>query len=183
MRVRKISIFSVHEQTLSIRRRQTLSAYGFTGPIIQLLQLFQEFIRRIIGRIKHRADTFPGTGRTVKSDKVNCKGGFTMQINNRLRAVNPNGQLLAPEAESVEVSRLKELSLALSSAADILEIGGHRDIRSGLDFYEEVRRLEITLIKQALICSGGSQVKAAKLLKLRNTTLNSKIKNYGISIG
>lgn len=49
-----------------------------------------------------------------------------------------------------------------------------------LDFYSEVRRFEIFLIRNALRQTKGSQVKAARLLKLHETTLNSKIKSLKI---
>ena len=81
-----------------------------------------------------------------------------------------------------EISRLKDLSAALAVAADALELTGDRNISLGVDFYQEVRRLEITLIRQALAYAGGSQIRAAKLLKMNHTTLNSKIKSYGIPI-
>jgi DNA-binding NtrC family response regulator len=44
-----------------------------------------------------------------------------------------------------------------------------------------VSRFEIDLIKRALLRTGGHQVQAAKLLNLKVTTLNSKIKHYNIS--
>lgn len=52
--------------------------------------------------------------------------------------------------------------------------------RGELDFYSEVRRFEIFLIRNALRLTGGSQVKAARLLKMHETTLNSKLKNLNI---
>jgi transcriptional regulator with GAF, ATPase, and Fis domain len=52
------------------------------------------------------------------------------------------------------------------------------DIEQGLDFYEEVSRFEIAMIKKALIVVGGNQAKAARLLNLNATTLNSKLKQY-----
>ncbi|HZS44532.1 MAG TPA: sigma-54 dependent transcriptional regulator [Blastocatellia bacterium] len=52
----------------------------------------------------------------------------------------------------------------------------------GIQFYEEVQRFEIELIKQALEQTGGHQSRAAKLLGLNTTTLNSKIKSYNIRI-
>jgi transcriptional regulator with GAF, ATPase, and Fis domain len=55
-------------------------------------------------------------------------------------------------------------------------------IENGFDFYDEVSRFEIDLIKRALLQTGGHQVHAAKLLNLKVTTLNSKIKHYGISL-
>jgi transcriptional regulator of acetoin/glycerol metabolism len=51
---------------------------------------------------------------------------------------------------------------------------------SELDFYSEVRRFEIFLIRNALRVTRGSQVKAARLLKMRETTLNTKLKNFNI---
>ena len=56
-------------------------------------------------------------------------------------------------------------------------------IGQNFDFYEEVRRFEVDLIKRALLQTGGHQVRAAKLLNLKVTTLNSKIKHYNISLG
>jgi len=49
-----------------------------------------------------------------------------------------------------------------------------------VDFYSEVRRFEIFLIRNALRQTRGSQVKAARLLKMNETTLNTKLKNLKI---
>jgi DNA-binding NtrC family response regulator len=54
------------------------------------------------------------------------------------------------------------------------------DIGRGISFYDEVSRFEIELIRRALELTGGHQSKAAKLLGMNNTTLNSKIKVYNI---
>jgi transcriptional regulator with PAS, ATPase and Fis domain len=51
---------------------------------------------------------------------------------------------------------------------------------SELDFYSEVRRFEIFLIRNALRLTKGSQVKAARLLKMHETTLNTKLKAFNI---
>jgi DNA-binding NtrC family response regulator len=53
---------------------------------------------------------------------------------------------------------------------------------NGLDFYDEVSRFEIDLIKRALLQTAGHQRRAAKLLNLNATTLNSKIKQYSINL-
>jgi DNA-binding NtrC family response regulator len=50
----------------------------------------------------------------------------------------------------------------------------------GVDFYDEVQRFETGLIRLALDQTGGHQARAARLLNIRPTTLNSKIKLYGI---
>jgi DNA-binding protein Fis len=54
------------------------------------------------------------------------------------------------------------------------------DVGKGIDFYGEVERFETALIKLALDQTDGNQARAAQLLGLRATTLNSKIKLYNI---
>lgn len=54
------------------------------------------------------------------------------------------------------------------------------DLTRGINFYDEVRRFEIDLIRRALDQTGGHQSRAARLLGLNATTLNSKIKTYNI---
>jgi transcriptional regulator with PAS, ATPase and Fis domain len=56
------------------------------------------------------------------------------------------------------------------------------DIGRGVNFYGEVKRFEIDLIRRALDQTGGHQSRAARLLGLNATTLNSKIKSYNISL-
>lgn len=56
------------------------------------------------------------------------------------------------------------------------------DASEGVDFYAEVVRFEVDLIKLALIKSRGNQSRAARFLRLNATTLNAKIKQYGIVI-
>jgi transcriptional regulator with GAF, ATPase, and Fis domain len=57
------------------------------------------------------------------------------------------------------------------------------DIVSGISFYDEVQRFETHLIKMALAETGGNQAKAARLLGIKATTLNSKIKLFQIDVG
>ena len=54
------------------------------------------------------------------------------------------------------------------------------NIAEGIDFYDEVTRFEINLIKLALERAGRNQAAAARLLHIKPTTLNFKIKLYGI---
>jgi len=53
-------------------------------------------------------------------------------------------------------------------------------LTDGIDLSQEVRRFETNLIKLALNQTRGNQARAARLLKLKPTTLYSKIKIYGI---
>jgi len=57
---------------------------------------------------------------------------------------------------------------------------GDINLSRGVNFYDEVRRFEIDLIRRALDQTGGHQSRAARLLGLNATTLNSKIKSYNI---
>ena len=54
------------------------------------------------------------------------------------------------------------------------------NLSEGIDFYNEVERFETGLIRLALDQTSGHQARAAKLLNIKPTTLNSKIKLYGI---
>jgi DNA-binding NtrC family response regulator len=54
------------------------------------------------------------------------------------------------------------------------------NVAEGIDFYKEVERFEIELIRLALDRTHGCQAKAARLLRIKATTLNSKIKLLGI---
>jgi DNA-binding NtrC family response regulator len=53
-------------------------------------------------------------------------------------------------------------------------------LSDGIDLFQEVKRFEINLIKLALDQTRGHQARAARLLNINPTTLNSKIKMYGI---
>lgn len=54
------------------------------------------------------------------------------------------------------------------------------DLTEGISFYDEVNRFQIELIRRALQITGGHQSRAAKLLRMNTTTLNSKIRYYNI---
>ena len=98
-------------------------------------------------------------------------------------------ELMAPSTETQtqelrnsrrRISALKKLTLEL--VREVQSIGEVKvlDMDSGLDFYNEVTTFEIDLITRALVLTGGHQARAAKLLNLKGTTLNSKIKSYNI---
>jgi DNA-binding NtrC family response regulator len=59
---------------------------------------------------------------------------------------------------------------------------GSLDVARGVNFYDEVRRFEIDIIRRALDQTGGHQSRAARLLGMNATTLNSKIKTYNIQL-
>lgn len=87
----------------------------------------------------------------------------------------------APEQPaSIKLKTLKELAVALLHEVESLKGNGSFDGKPNVDFAEEVRRFETDLIRWALIHTGGHQRRAARLLNLKVTTLNAKIKRYGI---
>lgn len=74
---------------------------------------------------------------------------------------------------------IKEVALNLLS--EVESLGGPRlRNRRNLKLHEEVQQFEIDLIRIALDKTGGSQTQAARLLGVKLTTLNTKIKKYGI---
>jgi transcriptional regulator with GAF, ATPase, and Fis domain len=91
------------------------------------------------------------------------------------QAVSENGDL----RQRAQV--LKDLALALLSEVQTLGDNQAMEAGGGIDFYDEVRRFEIELIQRALKKTGGHQMRAARLLNVKVTTLNSKIKRYHIS--
>lgn len=79
--------------------------------------------------------------------------------------------------------------LAKSIAVEIDEIVGTKEDTSSseesrgfeISLDEQIRRFEMDLIRFALFKSGGKQIHAARMLKIKPSTLNSRIKRYRIS--
>ena len=87
----------------------------------------------------------------------------------RLDNIRDMASALLEEAESLDhENALAEASVAIDRL----------NLRSGVNFFEEVRRFEMTLIRRALELTGGNQARAARILGLGTTTLNYKIKSY-----
>lgn len=97
------------------------------------------------------------------------------------RATN-NADALAGRgaASPIRVEALKELTLALLREVESLEGEKPRDVKQKICLQDEVRRFEADLIRCALARTGGHQRRAARLLGIKITTLNAKIKRYGI---
>ena len=84
--------------------------------------------------------------------------------------------------ETLKTEVLKSIARALEFKAGnptgILDF----DEKRGVNFYEEVTKFEIDLIRRALIHTEGNQRAAARLLGLKTSTLNSKVKTYNIGL-
>jgi DNA-binding NtrC family response regulator len=79
-----------------------------------------------------------------------------------------------------EVNDLRQTTLLLWHDLLTLESYFCLEIQERVDFFEEVRKFETRLIKRALLHTGGSQRKTARLLGINTSTLNNKIKRYQI---
>lgn len=83
----------------------------------------------------------------------------------------------------MEVDQLVMLAKALATEIEILKAELSKDDHidnGGINFYDEVERYEIELIRNALNQCGGNQTQAAKLLHLKSTTFHAKMKHYGL---
>jgi DNA-binding NtrC family response regulator len=83
---------------------------------------------------------------------------------------------------SNHVEVLKDLAQALIREIDRLRHAQLPDVERGVNFYEEVERFEVNLIRSALERTGCHQTRAARLLGINVTTLNHKIKRYKIDL-
>ena len=110
--------------------------------------------------------------------------------------VNQNESVILKNGETVEldenISVLNEIANSLVLAAKTLQ--SMRDFETnkffenlvisfpedGIDFYKAKKLYETSLIKNALRQTNGHQAKAAKLLNMNITTLNSIVKRYNL---
>jgi transcriptional regulator with GAF, ATPase, and Fis domain len=80
------------------------------------------------------------------------------------------------------LNSVREAALTLLREVETLR-RSQTESRENLGLHEEVQRYERELIRQALQRTGGNQRRAAKLLGVKVTTLNCKIKRFGITLG
>jgi transcriptional regulator with GAF, ATPase, and Fis domain len=86
-------------------------------------------------------------------------------------------------ATNIRLNSLRQAALTILDELESLKVTAPESIPGqscSLRLYDEVRRFEVNLIKSALSRTGGSQTQAARLLGVKLTTLNSKIKRYHI---
>jgi DNA-binding protein Fis len=81
-----------------------------------------------------------------------------------------------PEADGVTNASQAAPPLTLELGRYIIDM----DLARGFNLTTEVRRFEQGIIERALELTKGNQKRAAELLGLQSSTLNSKIKKYGL---
>ena len=89
-------------------------------------------------------------------------------------------ELNYPTIADARIASLKVLVVTLLTEIESLENRLEGAAKSPLNLQEEVHRFEAALIRIALSKTGGRQRRAARLLGTKVTTLNTKIKRYGI---
>ena len=77
---------------------------------------------------------------------------------------------------------LKELVMELHLQLESLNQVPTPAVEQGIDFYTEVSRFEIEMIKRTLHFTEGHQGRAAQMLNLNTTTLGAMIKCYNIHV-
>ena len=87
--------------------------------------------------------------------------------------------LLREATIDTRLDALKEVALTLLGAVDSLRSAQPSRDHS-IRLQDEVQRFETDLIRTALDRTGGNQARAARLLGVKHTTLNAKIKRYKI---
>ena len=77
---------------------------------------------------------------------------------------------------------LRVLSNSILEEVESLRRAKNLGRPGNIDLESELEHFEIDLIKCALLRTGGNQRQAARLLNVKATTLNAKIKRYGINM-
>ena len=77
---------------------------------------------------------------------------------------------------------LRDVALTLLREVESLRVSEPYTIAGRVRLYDEVQRFETELIRSALSRTAGNQTRAAQLLGVKLTTLNSKIKRYKIPL-
>lgn len=93
-----------------------------------------------------------------------------------------SGTVLREATIDSRLDALKSVALTLLDAVDSLRTAQPTREQS-LRLQDEVQRFETDLIRSALERTGGNQARAARLLGVKHTTLNAKIKRYRIRCG
>lgn len=98
-----------------------------------------------------------------------------------VEALNLGNGSQSPSVVENRLEALKVLSNSILHEVEALKKAKNTDLPGKIDLASEVQRYEEDLIRCALLRTGGNQRRAAKLLSVKVTTLNMKIKRYGIS--
>ena len=85
------------------------------------------------------------------------------------------------ETDESRLEALKVLSYSILTEVESLKREKNRYSLVKIDLPTEVPNYEVSLIRCALMRTGGNQRRAARLLGIKITTLNAKIKRFNIA--
>jgi DNA-binding NtrC family response regulator len=102
-------------------------------------------------------------------------------LNGRDSTGMPEATTQITAATSNRLEALKVLSNSILQEVEALKMGENLVSAVKINLEDEVKRFESDLIRCALVRTGGKQRRAAKLLNVKVTTLNAKIKRLGLS--
>ncbi len=142
-----------------------------------ILPLAQHFIR------KYTAENARQMSDKLSPEVLSLLEAYNWPGNVReLENVIERGVIIARGGELQREDLREEV---LNPQRAVAQVGGQKiatqiDLSRGISFYDEVNRFQIELIRRALEITGGHQSRAAKLLGMNTTTLNSKIRYYNI---
>ena len=128
----------------------------------------------------HRELHVSRTGHGITAGSSNgeprlTKSTFSLETLSKSR-LNP------PSIEEIRIASLKVLVLTLLRQVESLELQIGAENTPQLNLQKEVQRFEAAIIRSALAKTGGRQRRAARLLGLKVTTLNTKIKRHKITL-
>jgi DNA-binding NtrC family response regulator len=145
-----------------------------------ILPLAQHFVR------KYNEENGRQVSEHINPEVLSLLEGYSWPGNVReLENAIERAVVIAPGEEITRECLRREIADPQAAAAVAREAAGTSagiDVTRGVNFYDEVRRFEIDLIRRALDQTGGHQSRAARLLGMNPTTLNSKIKTYNINL-
>lgn len=143
-----------------------------------ILPLTQHFIR------KYSDENGRNVSESLSAEVLSLLENYNYPGNVReLENIIERAVVIAPGDEiTIECLRpeVRDPELAFKMITGTEGVSAEIDLARGVNFYDEVRKFEIDLIRRALERTGGHQSRAARLLGLNATTLNSKIKSYNI---
>lgn len=108
-------------------------------------------------------------------------------MNGLAMTISENPKITEVSTENLENNRiqaLKSLALLLLREVEQIErtnlVSGQCLTNNDVSLLDDVQNYEAELIRSALLRSKGHQARAARILGIKNNTLNAKIKRYGI---
>ena len=182
------------EELVSRLQREGRGSVAFTPRAIEALQQarWRGNVRELANLVERMTILYPGG--TVDAEDLPAKYRSDEGVGSVGQAVQ---SLFGDEAVHDEPASVIAVAEGLSGGAplaalageddevpqalfEVAESGDFRLPVNGLDLKEQLNNLEVALIRKALEEADGVVAHAAKLLKMRRTTLVEKLKKYGL---